>query len=604
MSASVNSKGSKSSWNSRSNAYQEEVERLQRVLNDYESVNKDLQDEIQRMKEIEEVHKKRLQDYDKLHKQFQKKIKSLEVSLKYEKVASEGLRKRGNTFEANVQEYKEKATYSEQKRTYFSEQNVDLESTLQHERSTRLQLLHEKNKIFHELQEWKKKYGVIEKENLEKNQKIVLYIQQIETLTEKSQRQDDLLDLQADEFLVLSKDLTSTKENLLKTKEQLLQAVNEKSNFHFSIDLLQKEISFLRREIILSSENTTNKSYSAFHPNHKQQYMITNEVNAVTSKRYNDSKFRYDHSFSGNHSKQQLLLENNNRNELETSSFITPLNQSLRQQQLQLQQQSMSMSGEFPSLFDGSTVTEQLKSPNTATGGGLGHSQSLSHTQPQQSITTSSAPSTRGLVSRLSTADRPRGALDYLSTTNKESANFNNKERVEMLDWIRTSGNEIASHHPLSANHSKRKQGPSGEELNLKLSLENMQKAYSGGSVVSSKSGNNTSKMSSSPLKSQSVSQLDLGHSLSSQQQQKQGDERQEESYDEEDFIFDEELKRKRKEAAQTKKNKNNTDYSKKSLYVSSGLNYKHPEELDQQLKDLQSGSTKQILKKILQTID
>ena len=331
----------------------------------------------------------------------------------------------------------------------------------------------------------------------------------------------------------------------------LLQEAREKSNFHFSVDLLQKEISFLRKELILSSENTTNKSFSAFHPQRKDHYQITNEVNKLTSKRYNESNFRADRTFTR---KNDGSDGSRIGDDLNQQSLITPLNQSS-------QQQSASPSlNDFPSLFSASE-SRLLTAGSVSTRKGIDTASSyISGTDDGESSVQSLHEGPRNIVSRLSTTDRPRGALDYLTVTNKDSGNFNNKERVQMLEWIRASGNEIAAQN----SQQKGKMQASPEKFILRQSVDKMRKAYGSSEGTPGRSAKQ---------KEEDDSRYDFGS-----------------DNDEDETDFDKKLAAK--------------DYSRRSLYVGSGLNYKHNEALDSQLKELQSGSTKQILKRILHNID
>ncbi len=523
--ASVNTKSTnKTGWKS---SAQQELERVSLLLQNYEKANVELKDEIFRLNEVQGIHIKRLQDMDKGQKQLLKKIKSLEVSLKYEKVAGEGLRKRGNNFEASVVEYQEKATNAEKKVDYYQGKNEELEESLQHERSTRLQLLHEKNKLFQELKELKKKSNNQESELVNCHQRITDYIQRIETLTEQVSRQEQLLKYQSKEFVDVSRDIIRVKEDLLKAKEQLLSEYEEKHHFHFSVDLLQKEISYLRKELITHATNHSERSYTSFHHSHPNQFAITNQVNTYTAKRYDTSNFVENRTFTSK-----------NNEASETDHF--PTRQTNNHHRIAYEPSlSLSQSVVTPLNHEPS----QLMPPSTAS---TDHSL-RSHSESRLSTAQPSSRPTTNAVSRLTTADRPRGALDYLEVTNKDSINFNNKERMDMLEWIRNSGKELSKLKSDGSKQSKR------DPLSpaIKSSIKNIQQSYGGKSI--------------------------------------HGDDEDEE----------EELKDSKDSSFITRR-----DLERRSIFVGSGLGFRQDDKLDKKLKDLQAGSTKQMLRKILETID
>jgi hypothetical protein len=419
---------SSASWNSR--AHDQELERLNRIVLDFEKSNFEYKEEIDRLKGVESLHLKRLQEYEKQQKQLLKKVKSLEVSLKYEKAAVEGLRKRGNSFEASFVDLKEKSLTSDEKLQVCSLQNEEYQRTLQHERSTRLQLLHEKNKLASLLQDLSVSYRSIENQLSQSSMKIIDLSQQVETLQDLSRRQEVFIHSQSEEFVMLSVELEKAKGQILKVKEDLLQKCLENSGFHFSVDVLQKEISYLRKELITTSKSQTNRSYAAFHSKNKSQYPITDQVNRLTACRLSVS--------------------------LGDETF------------------------------------------------GLTGDTSLYSTQPAANQS----------IARLSTANRPKGALDFLSVT--DSSGFNNRERVGVLE-----------------------------------SIKSCERIYV--SSTSSLDGILPLQVDYDCLAKKSTDQISL---------------------------------------------------DKRSLFIGSGLHLKHNEEIDRKLKELQSGSTKQILKNILNKVE
>lgn len=272
------------------NSHAEELEHMHGLMLDYERSNMDLKEKLEIEKRTEDNQIKHIHDLEKQKGQLMKKIKGLEVSLKFEKAAGEGIKRRSNTFEAEAHEYKEINKLNKEKLKYFSDQNEELLATLQHERSTRLQLLHEKHNITKEYAVLYEKYRQLEEEHRTNNIMLIDKLKSVERLMQRKQEQDSLLKLQSYEMIQLNAEILQLKECSMQVQQKLLSREKVSDTHLLKLDILQQEISHLRKELTVNAMDYTNKSYAAYQHKTPSQYPITTMVNALTANRYDTSR--------------------------------------------------------------------------------------------------------------------------------------------------------------------------------------------------------------------------------------------------------------------------------------------------------------------------
>lgn len=287
-----------STWKSAS--HEQELEHVNKLMLDYEQANLALKDKLEIAKRTEENQIKHIQELEKLKTQQIKKIKSLEVSLKIEKATSEGIKKRSNAFEAEAHEYKEIEKLNKVKIKFYMNENEESLNTLQHERSTRLQLLHEKHNIAKEYAVLYQKYHELEEEHRSNNIMLIEKLQSLERLMQKKQQQDALLKLQSYEMIELNAEILQLKECSLQVQQKLLSREKISDRHLLQLDVMQQEISHLRKSLTVQATtgagagaggmDQTNKSYAAYQHRTPDQYPITRLVNSITAHRYDTSR--------------------------------------------------------------------------------------------------------------------------------------------------------------------------------------------------------------------------------------------------------------------------------------------------------------------------
>ena len=118
-----------------------ELERLTHLMWHYETVNQDQKAMLDYQQRQRDAYITRLQEMDKFIKGLQRKINSLEQNMKFEKMAAEGIKKKSNSYEAEVFVANEKSHHFEEKSSVYEKQNEELILQLQEERCHRLQLI-------------------------------------------------------------------------------------------------------------------------------------------------------------------------------------------------------------------------------------------------------------------------------------------------------------------------------------------------------------------------------------------------------------------------------------------------------------------------------
>ena len=82
-----------------------EIDRLNKLLVYYEDVNKQQIIQIETYETVQVANNKRLLEQEKTIRTHLKKIRSLEDTIKFDKIATEGLRKKFNLIEYDVKEF-------------------------------------------------------------------------------------------------------------------------------------------------------------------------------------------------------------------------------------------------------------------------------------------------------------------------------------------------------------------------------------------------------------------------------------------------------------------------------------------------------------------
>lgn len=310
-----------------------EIERLSHLLWHYETVNVDQKKLLEHQQKQRESLIIRIQEMEKFIKGLQKKVKSLESTIKFEKIATEGIKKRSNTFESELFASQELNAHNADKAQLYSKKIDEYQLQLQQERCNRLQLIHEKESYIDKYEEVLSKLSKLEEDNRNLAQQNLNNLQKLETVLSQNQSAQQLLTVQSDEIVRLNNEVEELKHRLSSTNKSLLKEESNHSKYLCQMDILHQEISFLRKQLIMhnisyphsgggagsvqSNDNSsikassidgttvktticsTEKSWSGFQPfKSSNDNKITKEANKITAYRYAESDFCQNNLFS------------------------------------------------------------------------------------------------------------------------------------------------------------------------------------------------------------------------------------------------------------------------------------------------------------------
>lgn len=506
-----------------SSSFTQEIQRLTQLLGHYETENVHQRQQLEEADEAKEGHIKRIQELEHDKTQLQQKLRSVEISLKFEKIAAEGARKKVHTMEIDYIDAKERYQNAKTELEMVKKKEQELTLTLQRERISRLQILHEKERVQRINEDLQQKLYHFENDNVDSHKRLLLQLQRVETLLEQNHRQDRLIGAQSQEIYTLNNEVVDYKLRTMDLNRTIEEEVDSHSRYHYAIDYLQQEISRLRKLISDSATDFAGKSHSVYTADKsKASVDVMDKVNTLTAKRYQESNFTADHLFSTRAAESNGTLSS------------TDIQSSLSKR----------------TAYSADILAQTRKAQSEAA--------DLAATMPHtQSFAIRRATPVRA-VSPMTSIQRPRSTNDYKNTVElegtswssqqEEESYFNSPERADMLNWIRRAGSRQQQSRP----------SYSEKETSLLTS--------------------STTSLSLPPLSSLQFGETSQDSTIAPGQHPQTA----------------------AAEVATRSTKTSDKDYDTKSLYVGSGLAFKHNKALNTQLKNLQAGSTKQILKRIL----
>lgn len=442
-----------------STSHPKEIERLTHLLWHYETVNLEQKNQLDTMVTSRDNLISRIQQHESEKKKQAKQLRSLELQLKYEKAATEGLRKKTGLLEKELIDLKEVLEKAQNHENDLGERKTTIEQELKEERAYRLQLIHEKEKLQEEVNRLSALLQKVEQQNVDASQKVLDLQQLLETAQARSTRQEKLIKVQSDDIVSLNAELLRLKERFMGKTRDLLEEQRNHADYHLTMDKMQEEISFLRKELSIHSKSIsdTNIASSVNLRKSKRQNGTTKFVNAKTAKRYNVSHFRDDGTFSNRHMDSMVsnsLAESvSSKANLQLENGEEGSQRSRRRRQKRIPRDDTDDDdGEIMTPFSPakswiSDTFPQNTWQSTFSGHGLGE---ISSATPSSRAGTASrngkVPALQ--LSPLATRDRPRDSLDHaqpnIDVDNETQAYFNNPERVALLQWIRTASRQAS----------------------------------------------------------------------------------------------------------------------------------------------------------------
>eukprot|EP01039_Chlorochromonas_danica_P015535 gene15535-18266_t len=202
-----------------STSHPKEIERLTHLLWHYETVNLDQKNQLDTMVTSRDNLISRIQQHESEKKKQAKQLRSFELQLKYEKAATEGLRKKTGLLEKELIDLKE---------VLEKAQNHENDLGETQEEVNRLSALLQK----------------VEQQNVDATQKVLDLQQLLETAQARSTRQEKLIKVQSDDIVSLNAELLRLKERFMGKTRDLLEEQRNHADYHLTMDKMQEEISF------------------------------------------------------------------------------------------------------------------------------------------------------------------------------------------------------------------------------------------------------------------------------------------------------------------------------------------------------------------------
>ena len=259
---------------------QKNLERLTKLLTEYEAENQKQKLELQGYRATDEANKKKILDFQKEVQQLNKKLNTARDNLKFEKASMEGLKTKYHLIEGEVKDLRNDKINLKTEVALLRPRIEELESTTNNDRAKRVQLMHEnevlrKNEIALEQRESDAK---LDEANAQKS----LYekLTQFDKLFGVNEVQQRTIDAQSNEMISLSKELNVLQERNMQLNQLLSERENEIGESRKINDILQHEIFRLRKEVIGKATNSDEQTRAMMN---KGTSKLANQITAQSS---------------------------------------------------------------------------------------------------------------------------------------------------------------------------------------------------------------------------------------------------------------------------------------------------------------------------------
>lgn len=239
---------------------QNEIERLNYILQLYEAENMRLQQELQSKEAAYASQQQKQLDLEKARQDLVKKLRSVEGTLKFERIAAEGLTKKVGMMELDYNNAKEDNALL----TSQFERNVkrvkELETTFNRDRSRLLRNMHENELLKRRVRELETQQSAAESDAVQARTDLLDKLQVIETLRAKTDTQQRTIKAQAEEMLNLTREVYHLRDRQQELCE--IQSSNETSleKYEHQVRGLQAEVYRMHREMMEISTTHSQRS--------------------------------------------------------------------------------------------------------------------------------------------------------------------------------------------------------------------------------------------------------------------------------------------------------------------------------------------------------
>lgn len=226
-----------------------EVSKISRLCKEYERQNKDLKDQLENEKAAVASSLESLAEQVKVNTQLRRQVSNLQNTVKYEKVASEGLSKRSVALDVQLTTAKEDNKILSHENNTFRQKLKEYEQALNDERTKRLREMHELEILRRRNVELEAVNSVTQEESVKAHDALLKKLQKLETLAAANERLQDTVDAQAKELIALSRDIFEAKEkhralteNIVTIEASLTEKTKERDAHEAEVWRLRKEL--------------------------------------------------------------------------------------------------------------------------------------------------------------------------------------------------------------------------------------------------------------------------------------------------------------------------------------------------------------------------
>jgi len=241
-----------------------EISRISRVCREYERHNADLKGQIENEKNAAESAIQNLAEQVKINNQLRRQLGSLQNSVKFEKVASDGLSKRSVSLDVQLTAAKEEIKVLSDENKVFRQKMKEYESALNNERTKRLQEMHEVENLRRKNAHLEAVNNVTQEESVKAHDALLKKLQKLETLAAANERLQDTVDAQAKELIAMTKDLFEAKQKHRALTESLVLVEASLSEKTKERDTHEAEVWRLRKELLSLASTPGEKSLAGY----------------------------------------------------------------------------------------------------------------------------------------------------------------------------------------------------------------------------------------------------------------------------------------------------------------------------------------------------
>lgn len=237
-----------------------EIERLTKLMAHYERTNLDHIQTIETLNQTHDANVKRILELEKTKVQQTKTIKSLEGRMKFDKMAADGMKKKFDLLQVESRDLKAANEKLNEERTEYVARIEQLMADLNHNRSDKLKFMHENAKLTKENAELRQRESEAGKDVVAARTDLLDKIESLENALKTSNTFKQTVDAQSIDMLMSSHKIYDLQQQLIHTRQHVVELEAMSSEYNHTIDVLQHEVSRLRKELMDASIGVSGQS--------------------------------------------------------------------------------------------------------------------------------------------------------------------------------------------------------------------------------------------------------------------------------------------------------------------------------------------------------